>query len=146
MREINHLDAGPLWLQSRTAQFRLNRWSVSWRPEAPACSGKKAGDFPSTCAWRDSNVTCRACSRAAGRTARAMERAICCGAWVRLGHIALTPRIFQKCKRHIGGSCHTGFSRLGPYLTKILATHWLRTLLINADALILLTWAVQVIE
>jgi hypothetical protein len=33
-----------------------------------------------------------------------------------------------------------------PYLTKILATHWLRTLLINADALILLTWAVQVIE
>jgi hypothetical protein len=33
-----------------------------------------------------------------------------------------------------------------PYLTKILATHWVRTLLINADALILLTWAVQVID
>jgi hypothetical protein len=33
-----------------------------------------------------------------------------------------------------------------PYLTKILATHWVRTLLINADALILLTWVLQVIE
>src|SRR5262249_21367153 len=31
-------------------------------------------------------------------------------------------------------------------LTQILATHWVRTLLINADALILLTWAVQVID
>jgi hypothetical protein len=33
-----------------------------------------------------------------------------------------------------------------PYLTKILATHWVRTLLINTDALILLVWAMQVIE
>ena len=28
-----------------------------------------------------------------------------------------------------------------PYLAKILKTHWLRTLLINANALILLSWA-----
>jgi len=26
------------------------------RPEAPVCSGKKAGDFRSTCAWRDFNI------------------------------------------------------------------------------------------
>src|SRR5262249_35068525 len=32
IREINHLGADPLWLQSRTAQFRLIRCSVSWRP------------------------------------------------------------------------------------------------------------------
>jgi hypothetical protein len=31
------------------------------------------------------------------------------------------------------------------YLTKILATHWMRTLLINAYAFILLVWALQVI-
>jgi len=32
-----------------------------------------------------------------------------------------------------------------PYLGKILKTHWLRTLLINTYALILLTWAIQVL-
>jgi hypothetical protein len=31
-----------------------------------------------------------------------------------------------------------------PYLKKILATHWIRTLLINAYAFILLAWAVQI--
>ena len=31
-----------------------------------------------------------------------------------------------------------------PYLKKILATHWIRTLLINASALILLAWALQI--
>ena len=31
-----------------------------------------------------------------------------------------------------------------PYLNKILATHWVRTLLINAYGLILLAWAVHV--
>ena len=31
------------------------------------------------------------------------------------------------------------------YLTKILETHWMRTLLINAYAFILLAWALQVI-
>ena len=31
-----------------------------------------------------------------------------------------------------------------PYLKKILATHWIRTLLINACALILLAWALQI--
>ena len=30
-----------------------------------------------------------------------------------------------------------------PYLTKILATHWIRTLLINAYGLILLAWAIE---
>jgi hypothetical protein len=30
-----------------------------------------------------------------------------------------------------------------PYLQKILATHWIRTLLINASALILLAWALK---
>jgi hypothetical protein len=32
-----------------------------------------------------------------------------------------------------------------PYLAKILATHWLRTLLINADGLIFLGWAIHVL-
>ena len=32
-----------------------------------------------------------------------------------------------------------------PYLGKILKTHWLRTFLINACALILLAWAIQVL-
>jgi ABC-type uncharacterized transport system permease subunit len=31
------------------------------------------------------------------------------------------------------------------YLTKIIGTHWIRTLLINAHAFILLAWALQVI-
>jgi len=31
-----------------------------------------------------------------------------------------------------------------PYLAKILRTHWIRTLLINAYGLILLSWAIQV--
>jgi len=31
------------------------------------------------------------------------------------------------------------------YLTKIIETHWIRTLLINAHAFILLAWALQVI-
>jgi hypothetical protein len=30
-----------------------------------------------------------------------------------------------------------------PYLDKILATHWIRTLLINADAFLLLVWMLQ---
>jgi hypothetical protein len=30
-----------------------------------------------------------------------------------------------------------------PYLAKILSTHWIRTLLINANALVLLVWAVE---
>jgi hypothetical protein len=33
-----------------------------------------------------------------------------------------------------------------PYLNKILATHWIRTLLVNAYAFILLAWALQVIK
>jgi hypothetical protein len=33
-----------------------------------------------------------------------------------------------------------------PYLTKILKTHWIRTLLINANALILLVWVVQLVS
>jgi hypothetical protein len=33
-----------------------------------------------------------------------------------------------------------------PYLAKILRTHWIRTLLINANALILLVWVLQLIE
>lgn len=33
-----------------------------------------------------------------------------------------------------------------PYLKKILATHWLRTLLINAYAAILLAWAIVAVE
>jgi membrane protein YdbS with pleckstrin-like domain len=33
-----------------------------------------------------------------------------------------------------------------PYLTTILATHWVRTLLINGDAFILLVWTLRVIE
>lgn len=33
-----------------------------------------------------------------------------------------------------------------PYLTKILSTHWLRTLLINGYALILLVWVVLVVR
>ena len=32
-----------------------------------------------------------------------------------------------------------------PYLAKILATHWIRTLLINGYALILLAWAIYVL-
>lgn len=32
-----------------------------------------------------------------------------------------------------------------PYLAKILATHWMRTLLINAYGLILLGWAIHVL-
>lgn len=31
-----------------------------------------------------------------------------------------------------------------PYLAKILATHWIRTLLINAYGFILLAWAIQI--
>ncbi len=33
-----------------------------------------------------------------------------------------------------------------PYLTKILKTHWLRTLLINTYALILLFWLLQIVR
>ena len=33
-----------------------------------------------------------------------------------------------------------------PYLNKILATHWIRTLFINAHAFILLAWALQVVK
>jgi hypothetical protein len=33
-----------------------------------------------------------------------------------------------------------------PYLNKILATHWIRTLLINAYAFILLAWTLEVIQ
>jgi hypothetical protein len=33
-----------------------------------------------------------------------------------------------------------------PYLAKILKTHWIRTLLINANALILLVWVVQLVS
>ena len=32
-----------------------------------------------------------------------------------------------------------------PYLAKILNTHWMRTLLVNANALILLSWAITVL-
>ena len=32
-----------------------------------------------------------------------------------------------------------------PYLVKVLKTHWLRTLLINTYALILLAWAIQLL-
>lgn len=32
-----------------------------------------------------------------------------------------------------------------PYLAKILNTHWVRTLLVNANALILLSWAITVL-
>src|SRR5262249_34983116 len=32
-----------------------------------------------------------------------------------------------------------------PYLTKILNTHWVRTLLVNACAMILLVWAIMVL-
>jgi len=32
-----------------------------------------------------------------------------------------------------------------PYLAKILATHWVHTLLINAYSLILLGWAIHVL-
>lgn len=32
-----------------------------------------------------------------------------------------------------------------PYLAKILSTHWVRTLLVNANALILLLWAITVL-
>jgi hypothetical protein len=32
-----------------------------------------------------------------------------------------------------------------PYLDKILRTHWMRTLLVNAAALILLFWSVRVL-
>jgi hypothetical protein len=35
--------------------------------------------------------------------------------------------------------------RRSQYLSKILATHWMRTLLINAYAFILLVWALKVI-
>jgi hypothetical protein len=34
----------------------------------------------------------------------------------------------------------------GPYLTKILKTHWIRTLLINAYAFILLIWVIRVVR
>ena len=33
-----------------------------------------------------------------------------------------------------------------PYLTKILTTHWLRTLLINIYAFILLIWVIQIVK
>jgi hypothetical protein len=33
-----------------------------------------------------------------------------------------------------------------PYLAKILRTHWIRTLLINAYGLVLLLWAVRVLQ
>ncbi len=33
-----------------------------------------------------------------------------------------------------------------PYLAKILETHWIRTLLINAYALIILIWVIQIIK
>ena len=66
--------------------------------------------------------------------------------WRKLPYWIFTPVALVLC----GGVAlvwyHPTSSPVWPYLTKILATHWLRTLLINADALILLTWAVQVIE
>ena len=33
----------------------------------------------------------------------------------------------------------------GPYLMKILSTHWIRTLLVNAYGLILIAWAIDVL-
>jgi hypothetical protein len=44
-----------------------------------------------------------------------------------------------------GQLSHDERGSASPYLEKILATHWIRTLLINANAAIVLIWAIEVL-
>ena len=67
-------------------------------------------------------------------------------AWARWGNLAcqlashLLTAIFWGPWQ--AGLSHDNRGPVSPYLEKILATHWLRTLLINAYAGILLAWAI----